>query len=851
MILHPRDPKSGPSQGDNSDWGVDGGEASVRVRYVSGDGWDRGGIGFARPPIIGKKSVTKPYLESTWVRTALKALSQPFSRLPLRLWDRDPKERGAQEIVDHPLARIWKKPNTLLLGEDLFKIHIIGYRLTGATYLFLANDVGKPVDAGEVPTQIIPVMRTGVKVESKDAFGLPASYSYSFSKNGKPIIFPKEAVIPIIDHNPYDWTQGFGDVEVLASEIDTAHQALRYLAAFVRSGGDPGAWFKFKNKLSEPEAHRLQTEADDQYGALGVSRYKVVSGDIEDIIPNAVKPRDLEYEKLLTRQRDVTLSTLGVPPPLAGVFENSTYNNMVVAERIMWTGPNGILSDVRTFESKLNGFFLPRFITAAERGGSKKSLRVRPEWTYRFDTSQVETLREAKADEIKLAAEIAARGIGVSMAEMLEMLGVEINSQDQPEGVDALSGLLARWVSHNLRVGEDRAGESVAKTLAGLAQMVALGEVPAEAARRIAVATLPGTISEAAAADIFPEPPKIPKGDDPKAGAGDGDASGTASGPGDGKNGHARRARSQGKDSRNARGEKHACSAPVNRPQSEQADFLPLTTYAFQPGKSIRTDRRLAIIVEEWLDEYERATLEKFEAIAANAGSENGRLTDRLTPKTVHAEDVFDVERSALDSYILAKEIWAALLADTAGPRIEQLFLDALAASQEDLGGAFISATDPRVLEALRKRNLSFVGITETLTEQIRDILAAALVDTVGPVEPIIARKLPELTEALRQVFGTKEARANAIARTETGGAQNSAYFLQAQEANADEIGWVHSGNPNGRPEHIAIDRSGERVKLGSRFSNGLRYPHDPDGDASQNANCGCSFKVLSFREEE
>lgn len=66
----------------------------------------------------------------------------------------------------------------------------------------------------------------------------------------------------------------------------------------------------------------------------------------------------------------------------------------------------------------------------------------------------------------------------------------------------------------------------------------------------------------------------------------------------------------------------------------------------------------------------------------------------------------------------------------------------------------------------------------------------------------------------------------------------NFARHEGAAQAGVREKVWeVNSDNP--RPEHAAM--AGETVAIGDDFSNGGRWPGDPDLDADQNAGCTCS----------
>jgi uncharacterized protein with gpF-like domain len=53
-----------------------------------------------------------------------------------------------------------------------------------------------------------------------------------------------------------------------------------------------------------------------------------------------------------------------------------------------------------------------------------------------------------------------------------------------------------------------------------------------------------------------------------------------------------------------------------------------------------------------------------------------------------------------------------------------------------------------------------------------------------------------------------------------------------------EEKEWLSARDTHVRDSHISID--GEIVKMIDRFSNGLRYPGDPEGPAGEIINCRC-----------
>lgn len=102
----------------------------------------------------------------------------------------------------------------------------------------------------------------------------------------------------------------------------------------------------------------------------------------------------------------------------------------------------------------------------------------------------------------------------------------------------------------------------------------------------------------------------------------------------------------------------------------------------------------------------------------------------------------------------------------------------------------------------------------------------------------------PEALEAVKHVFVV--ALSAWVGREVVGAITSAANFGSMEAARASRRiqskTWrVNSGNP--RPSHAAMD--GETVGIRDTFSNGLRWPGDPQGSADENAGCQCSVEFL------
>lgn len=103
---------------------------------------------------------------------------------------------------------------------------------------------------------------------------------------------------------------------------------------------------------------------------------------------------------------------------------------------------------------------------------------------------------------------------------------------------------------------------------------------------------------------------------------------------------------------------------------------------------------------------------------------------------------------------------------------------------------------------------------------------------------------IPEIGKRLRRVIKMNEAGAEMVARTAMTAAENAGR-VQSYERAAGmgieiEQTWVATLDERTRQEHRALD--GEAVAIGGRFSNGLRYPGDPQGAYASICNCRCTL---------
>lgn len=215
------------------------------------------------------------------------------------------------------------------------------------------------------------------------------------------------------------------------------------------------------------------------------------------------------------------------------------------------------------------------------------------------------------------------------------------------------------------------------------------------------------------------------------------------------------------------------------------------------------------------------------------ADEQRGRVIKEL------AHRFNSVEQKALDgAFDVPKE--KALLAEVALPFIEEYLREAGVEAMLTVNPAETFDITERIQKYIKDRAKAMAKEVNSTTV---DKLSRTLAEGVGAGEGIA--KLTDRVNAVYEEFPTY--RAETIARTEATAANNRGFveaYEQSGVANAKE--WIATGDGKTRDSHSAAD--GDVVGLEESFENGLKYPGDPAGPASETINCRCVL-APAFRE--
>jgi HK97 family phage portal protein len=173
-----------------------------------------------------------------------------------------------------------------------------------------------------------------------------------------------------------------------------------------------------------------------------------------------------------------------------------------------------------------------------------------------------------------------------------------------------------------------------------------------------------------------------------------------------------------------------------------------------------------------------------------------------------------------------------ALLAEISFPFIEEFLRSAgeealLAVAPEKT----FEISDALMKQIKERAKVMAKEVNATTVEK----LSTTLAEGVAASETI-----QQLTDRVQEVYKEYPAyRSEMIARTEATAANNAGFiegYKQSGVANAKE--WISTGDDRTRDSHRSLD--GKVVAIDKKFSNGLMYPGDASGPASEVINCRC-----------
>ena len=298
-----------------------------------------------------------------------------------------PKRGGTKETIpDHPLVKLFKRPNRYYTGSLLWKSFGLSWIISGNVFFYkVRNKMGEVIEIWYLPHTMVEPRWEG------DSF---IDY-YAYSVDGYEYRLKPEDVIHFRNGiDPNNTRMGLSDIASALREIYTDNEASNFSALLMKNNGVGPFAISPKNQTNLDEKERRRMADAFHRKTSGDERGKpFISGSSFEIIKTGFSPDELDLSKLRHLPEETIASLTGIPAivlQFGAGLERATYSNYAEAKEAACESV--VVPLWRYIEDELNAQLMPDF----DKTGKLEA---------KFNLSNVRVLQD---DENKLYARLGA-----------------------------------------------------------------------------------------------------------------------------------------------------------------------------------------------------------------------------------------------------------------------------------------------------------------------------------------------------------------------------------------------------------------------------------------------------------
>jgi HK97 family phage portal protein len=258
-------------------------------------------------------------LQSAAVYGCAKCISEDIAGLPLQVRRKAPS--GGWVVDDeHPLNRLFRRPNRLMTAFQFWAYYLTSYCLRGNAYAVIMRDYdGNPVE-------LIPVTPDRVTVRLSPEDGSPW-YLVNAKQIGIAQLFPMEDMLHLKNMS-VDGYLGLSPIACAQDVIGLALAAQQHGAVLFRQGGQVSGVLKHPGRLGKEATDNLAESWRDTHGGVQNAHKIAILEEGMTFEKIALTNEDAQF--LQTRQFQVLdiCRLYRVPPHKLAEYGRATFNNL-------------------------------------------------------------------------------------------------------------------------------------------------------------------------------------------------------------------------------------------------------------------------------------------------------------------------------------------------------------------------------------------------------------------------------------------------------------------------------------------------------------------------------------------
>lgn len=291
-------------------------------RYMDG--------GIVRSDWNPEKAVREGLKVCTAVYTCVTKRAQAVSSVP---WMVQRKQSdGSWEPIEHPIADLLEKPNPDMSRADAFELAQMNADLAGEWHITKTRVAGRT--SQEVGALwVLPVRSLEPRVSRLEGI---TGFKRVHDPRGLPDL-AREDVIYGLFRDPENIYRGLSPLKAGARAVDTDVKAAVANLAIMLQAVRPTGVLSVLGKLTDPNREHLEAQLNKNHvGAANLGKMLIVGGGEAKFTPFSLSVEELMSLGVRRMSMREVFAIYGTPPPIAGWYEDATYNNIKTALEIFW-----------------------------------------------------------------------------------------------------------------------------------------------------------------------------------------------------------------------------------------------------------------------------------------------------------------------------------------------------------------------------------------------------------------------------------------------------------------------------------------------------------------------------------
>lgn len=332
------------------------------------------------------KFVDEGYQKNELIYSCLTANADSAASVSLKVYSKGDHE----EIDDHPLRRLMKRPSPFLSEFDFWALTSIYEDLAGAAYWQKIRN-----NAGEV-IELFPLRPDWIKIVPSSTTFI-AEYVYDPGDPTQVRHLPTRDVLVFKRFDPRNLRDAINPTKVVARSGDVDNALTDYLKLLEEKGFEPRGVLKSKLTLQDSDVDEILRRLEDRYAGMSNWHKPIVLDRDAEYQRTSFSMAEMDFTSQDERNEARICAIYQVPPIIVGArigLRYGTYANYQEA-RLSW------------WEDKLT----PRYKHRSDVINAQLAPEFDEDIETEFDTSRVPALQEKKRAERQQYADEFAKGL--------------------------------------------------------------------------------------------------------------------------------------------------------------------------------------------------------------------------------------------------------------------------------------------------------------------------------------------------------------------------------------------------------------------------------------------------------